>query len=210
MENTIAFTYNPYTYFESYKNVLGNLRKHYETSDVFIYFDSNRDDIKKYESIANDYKCFFIIRENPLGYINRNEPHHINKPKMIEWFDRIINTANTTKSKWILNLEDDVLIKRKILIFPNSDIGTCRFYLRPGGGSIFNRNKFLESIKNINVANKIDTIHNANWAGDILLENIFKDSNATFEEWVELAEPNYRDNTEHAVFHGYKELHKLG
>lgn len=33
---------------------------------------------------------------------------------------------------------------------------------------------------------------------------------ATFEEWSELAEPGCRDHTDHAVYHGYKELHKLG
>lgn len=210
MDNTITFTYNPYFYFESYKNVLTNLRKHYETSDVFIYFDSNRDDIKKYESIANDYKCFFIIRKTPLGYINRSEPHDINKPKMIEWFDRITHTANTTKSKWILNLEDDVIVKRKILNFPEANVGTCRNYFRPGGGSIFNKDKFLESIKDVNISTMIDIIPNASWAGDILLENVFKRNESTFEEWFELAEPEYRDDTDHAIYHGYKDLHKLG
>jgi hypothetical protein len=54
MKDTIAFTYNPYLYFESYKNVLENLRKHYKDSDVFIYFDSNREDVEKYKSITND------------------------------------------------------------------------------------------------------------------------------------------------------------
>jgi len=210
MENTITFTYNPYFYFESYKNVLENLRKHYEDSDVFIYFDSSREDFKKYESIANDYNCFFIIRESDLGYINRNEPLNINKPKMIEWFNRVINTAKNTNSEWVLNLEDDVIVKRRIVNFPKMDVGTCRRYFRPGGGSIFKRNIFLESIKNCNAENMIDIINEASWAGDILLENIFKKGNATFEEWIELAEPNYRDNIDHAIYHGYKELHKLG
>jgi hypothetical protein len=44
----------------------------------------------------------------------------------------------------------------------------------------------------------------------VLLETIFKKNGATFEEWDELAEPNCRDNEDHAVYHGYKELHKLG
>lgn len=210
MENTIAFTYNPYIYFESYKNVLENLRKHYEYSDVFIYFDSNRDDIRKYENIANQYKCIFIVRDVGMGYINRTDSHDINKTKMLEWFNRIINTSNITHSKWILNLEDDVLIKRKIINFPHANVGTCRKYFRPGGGSIFDRIKFLESITNINISEMIDMIPDSNWAGDVLLENILKNNGATFEEWLELAEPNYRDTTDHAIFHGYKELHKLG
>jgi hypothetical protein len=210
MKDTIAFTYNPYLYFESYKNVLENLRKHYEDSDVFIYFDSNREDIEKYKSIANDYNCFFIVRDGIMGYMNRNDSHDINKPKMIEWFNRIVDTVKTTNSKWVLSLEDDVIIKRKILNFPKTNVGTCRNYFRPGGGSIFDKNKLLESIKNINVSDMIDTIPNANWAGDVLLQTIFQNNDATFEEWLELAEPEYRDNIDHAIYHGYKDLHKLG
>jgi hypothetical protein len=209
MQDSITFIYNPYTYFESYKNVLYNVRKHYKDSEIFIYFDSNRDDIEKYKTIANDYNCIFIVREISMGYINRNDSHTINKPKITEWVNRIIDTSKITNSKWILNLEDDVLIKRKILNFPQANVGTCRSYFRPGGGSIFDKNKFLESINNTNISNLIDTIPAANWAGDGLLENIFKKNGATFEEWTELAERNYKDNIDHAIYHGYKDLHKL-
>ena len=176
MQDSITFIYNPYTYFESYKNVLHNVRKHYKDSEIFIYFDSNRDDIEKYKTIANDYNCIFIVREISMGYINRNDSHTINKPKITEWVNRIIDTSKITNSKWILNLEDDVLIKRKILNFPQANVGTCRNYFRPGGGSIFDKNKLLESIKNINVSDMIDTIPNANWAGDVLLQTIFQNN----------------------------------
>jgi hypothetical protein len=209
MENTITFIYHPYIYFESYKNVLQNVRKHYEDSEVFIYFDSDREDIEKYKTIANDYNCIFIVRETPMGYINRTDSHDINKVKISEWVDRLVDASKTTNSKWILNLEDDVVIKRKILDFPQSNVGTCRNYFRPGGGSIFDKNKFLESVQNTNVSKLIDIVPKANWAGDVLLETIFKKNGATFEEWDELAEPNCRDNEDHAVYHGYKELHKF-
>ena len=56
----------------------------------------------------------------------------------------------------------------------------------------------------------IDIIPNASWAGDILLENVFKRNESTFEEWFELAEPEYRDDIDHAIYHGYKDLDKLG
>jgi hypothetical protein len=43
-----------------------------------------------------------------------------------------------------------------------------------------------------------------------LKERIFKDANVSNEKWIELAEPGYRDDTDHAIYHGYKDLHKLG
>ena len=47
-------------------------------------------------------------------------------------------------------------------------------------------------------------------SGDALKERIFKDADVSNEKWIELAEPGYYDNTDHAIYHGYKDLHKLG
>ena len=44
----ICFNYNPYVYYESYKNVLNNVRTYYPDSDIFIYMDSFRNDLQKY------------------------------------------------------------------------------------------------------------------------------------------------------------------
>ncbi len=210
MENTITFNYMPYIYFESYKNVLNNVRLHYPTADIFIYMDSFRDDIEKYRKISDEHNCKFIVRDTHVFYTNRNDSLEVNTPKLVEVFDRIKHTCETTNSKWILILEDDVLIKRPIENWPKADVGTCRNYFRPGGGSIFNKDVFLDSLKNIDISNIMNSVPNANWAADVVLENIFKNNNAKFEEWVELAEPGYRDDSSHAIYHGYKDLNKLG
>lgn len=210
MKNKISFTYNPYTYFESYKNVLSNLRKHYVDSDVFIYIDSFRTDIQEYNDIASIHNCKFNIQTEPMFYINRNDSIEINEPKMMEWVSRIKYTCENTDSEWIMLLEDDVLIKRKIIHWPTTDVGTSRHYFRPGGGSIFRRTVFLESLQKVNVSNLIKSVNHASWAGDVLLEHIFKKSNIKHEKWIELSEPNWFDKTDHAVFHGFKDLHKLG
>jgi len=200
----------PYIYFESYKNTLNTVRKYYPTSDIFIYFDSFRDDIEKYREVANEYDCKFIIKETHVFYTDRNDTIQTNLPKLIEVFNRIKNTCENTQAEWILILEDDVVVKRKIETYPISDVGTCRSYFRPGGGSIFKRKAFLDAFKNNDIKNIIEIIPNAYWAADVILENMFIINNNTFEEWLELAEPNYRDNDNHAIFHGYKELYKLG
>ena len=209
MKDTIAFIYNPYLYFESYKNVLNNLRKHYPNSDVFIYFDSFRDDNQMYNDVAYEHNCVFNIRQQKMFYIHREDSIEINEPKLIEWLNRLTNICENTDADWILHLEDDVVIKRPIKYFPIEDVGTCRNYFRPGGGAIFKRESFLDSIKKVNVSQLIRTIPGASWAGDLLLEHIFRNNNIKNEEWFELAEPEYRDDTDHAIYHGYKDLHKL-
>lgn len=210
MINKVAFIYNPYTYFESYKNVLNNLRKHYPNSDVFIYFDSFRDDIQKYSDVAYEHNCVFNVRKQKMFYIHREDSIEINEPKLIEWLDRITDICENTSADWILHLEDDVVVKREIKHFPSADVGTNREYFRAGGGAIFKREVFLDSIKKVNVSNLIKTIPDACWAGDLLLEHIFRSNSVKYEKWIELAEPGYYDNTDHAIYHGYKDLHKLG
>jgi hypothetical protein len=208
--NTIAFTYNPYKYFESYKNVLNNVREHYPDSDVFIYMDNDRPDLQKYVDLASKYDCIIQIRNQKYDFINKEDSIETNSPKMLEWVDRIKTTCETTSADWVLNLEDDVIIKRSISQWPNAQIGTCRGYFRPGGGSIFSKMAFLNSINNTDLKSVIQNVRYADWAGDILLEHMFRMNGCTFEEWIELAEQDYRDDTDHAVYHGYKELHKLG
>jgi hypothetical protein len=210
MKNNISFIYSPYIYFESYKNVLNNVRIHYPTADIFIYMDSFRDDIEKYRKISDEHNCKFIVRDNHIFYTHRTDSIDINQPKMLEACNRMLHACENTTTEWILILEDDVLVKREIQTWPKADIGTCRNYFRPGGGSIFNKDVFLDSLKNIDISNIMKRVPNANWAADVVLENIFKNNNAKFEEWIELAEPGYRDDTDHAIYHGYKDLHKLG
>jgi hypothetical protein len=209
MENTIAFTYNPYIYFESYKNVLNNVRLHYPDSDIFIYMDSFRNDLQKYIEIASKDNCITSIRQNEMFYIHKEDSIEINLPKMVEWIERIKLTCKNTKAKWILLLEDDVIVTRQIKHFPSVDVGTNREYFRVGGGAIFKKEMFLNCIEKVDIEDIIRTTKHASWAGDLLLEHIFTKNDVEHEKWIELAEPGYYDNTDHAIYHGYKDLHKL-
>jgi hypothetical protein len=166
--------------------------------------------LQKYIDVASEYDCIVQIRNQHYDFINKIDSIETNLPKMLEWINRIKISCETTSADWILNLEDDVVVKRNINQWPISDVGTCRNYFRPGGGSIFKREVFLDSIKKVDISQLIKIVPDASWAGDLLLQNIFTINNVTFEEWVELAEPNYRDTQSHAIYHGYKELHKLG
>jgi hypothetical protein len=198
MENTISFIYNPHTYFESYKNVLNNVRLHYSDSDIFIYMDEFRDDLQKYIDESNKHNCNITIRQNKMFFIDRNDSIKINLPKMIEWFERLKLTCENTNSEWIMLLEDDVMIKRKIKYWPKSDCGKnrhdCGFC---GGGSILKRKVFLEIFEKfgiLGIENVIQSNFTYSWAADALLQRLYNDFGASNEKWIELPEPNYHDN----------------
>jgi hypothetical protein len=214
MKNTITFTYNPYTYFHSYQNTLKNIRKWYTDESIYIYMDSFRNDLDKYKNVSDEYNCNFIVRDSQMYYINSFESTEVNLPKMMEWLRRIKYTCENANSEWIMLVEDDVLIKRKIQTWPSSDCGKNKHddgFL--GGGSIFRREVYIKAYESIGEAGLEKLIrenHLFSWAGDMTLKALFGSIGASSEKWVELAEPSYFDNTDHAVFHRYKELHRLG
>jgi hypothetical protein len=214
MQDKILFTYNPWKYYNSYKNVLTNVRKYYPQSDMIIFFDGNRTDLDLYLDTAKEYNCVTIIRDTEVGFINKNDSIEQNSPKQLEWISRMELACEMFNAEWVMILEDDVLIKREIQRWPNSDVGTNREGVGfLGGGSIFKRTSFLKAIANIgmnNMKNLIETNHTISWAGDMLLKTLFNGIQASSEKWMELAEPGYFDQTDHAVFHGYKDLHRLG
>jgi hypothetical protein len=210
MKDNIVFTYNPWKHLNSYKNTLYNVRKYYPNSDIFIFFDGNRDDLQEYIEVASNYNCIVSVRDNEVGYINRFSNMEENIPKMLEWTDRIKSACESSDSEWAMLLEDDVLIKRAIKYWPSSDCGKNRHNVGfTGGGSVFRRQKFLECLYKSDIPTIIRKDTNAGWAGDHLLRYIFRLNGATEEKWLELAEPGYYDDTDHAVFHGYKKLHTL-
>jgi hypothetical protein len=208
MKDKIVFFYNPYTYFESYKNVLSNIRKHHPSADVFIYFDAFRDDIQKYTDIAYENNCIFNLRHQKMFYIYRGDSVDENEPKILEWIDRIKHVCESSEAEWVMLLEDDVIIKRAIEHWPTADCGKNRHDVGfLGGGSIFRRQTFLDCLKKSDVPSIIRADHTASWAGDHLLSLIFRPHGATEEKWIELAEPDYYDRGPHAVYHGYKDLY---
>lgn len=210
----ISFNFQDSNYIHSFENCIKNVRKFYKKELIDFYIDSNSNNIEAYKDICNEYSVEMTIRQRNQGYINRNDSVETNIPKMLESHYRIYNTCKKSNSEWILLLEDDVLIKRPIQNWPTSDCGKNRDDVGfLGGGSIFKRIVFVnlyERLGEIGLENIIKTEHTYSWAGDVLKKKIFNDYGASHEKWIELAEPNYYENTDHAVFHGYKELHKLG
>ncbi len=209
----ISFNFQDSHYLYSFENCVANVRKFYPNELIDFYIDSNSNKIKEYTKICHEFNIEINIRPRHQGYINQKDSIDPNIPKMLESHYRIYNTCKKSTSEWVMLLEDDVLIKRKIKHWPQSDCGTNREHFKTGGGAIFKRNIFLdiyENLKETGLETIIKNNHLYSWAGDALKQKIFAEAGASFEKWVELAEPGYCDNIDHAVFHGYKDLHKLG
>jgi len=211
MKNEIVFTYNPYKYFHSYKNVLLNVRLYYPDADIIIFFDKCRKDLNKYIQIADFFKCKVIIRDVEVGYLKKEDSEEVNAPKQAEWVERIKMACEMSDAEWVMLLEDDVVIKRKIEKWPTADCGKNLDQIGfVGGGGIFRRKKFLESLEKIDIFAIMKKDHTASWAGDHMLSYIFRENGSTEEKWVELLESWQDEGQPHAVYHGYKLLHHLG
>lgn len=210
-ENKIVFYYNPWKYFHSYKNVLLNVRLYYPDADVIIFFDPSRDDLEKYVQVADFFKCRMFLRENELGYIRKEDSEEVNAPKQAEWVDRLKTACEMSKAEWVMLLEDDVIIKKQIEQWPKSDCGKNLDQIGfLGGGSVFKREKFLDSLEKVDIFAIMKKDHTASWAGDHMLSYIFRENGSTEEKWVELLESWQDEGQPHAVYHGYKLLHHLG
>jgi hypothetical protein len=211
--STISFNFQDSHYIHSFENCIINIRKFYENELIDFFIDSNNKRLSEYETICKKYNVDLNIRNIHQGYIDREDSIDVNISKMLESHRRIYMTSLKSDSEWVLLLEDDILIKRKIKKWPSTDCGTNREYFKMGGGSIFRREKYIEayeSLGEIGLQQLIKQNHLLSWAGDELKRIMFDRINATSEKWIELAEPDYFDKTDHAVFHGYKDLHKLG
>jgi len=214
MENTIAFRYNPVKYKFSFLDVIVNVRAHYKTEDIFIYLDDNRDDLEFYQIVGNRYNLKIILRENHRTFIDRNDSFEINLPKSVESINRLYHTCVNTDAKWIINLEDDVHVKKRIEHFPTTDVGTNRPNVGfAGGGGIFLRTKFIEVYEGLSdkqMTNLFTLNKRFIWATDVIMRCMYSMVGFTSEKWIEVAEPDYNERKGHAIFHGNKDLHKLG
>ena len=180
---------------------------------IDFYIDHNSDQIENYKKVCEEYNVELTIRSRAQNGINRKNSMEQNLPKMLESQYRIYQTCLKTNSEWVMTLEDDVLIKRKIKNWPNSDCGINREYLKVGGGGcIIKKDKYIkmyEYFEGEKLINLIKSNHTYSWAGDELKGRMWSECGFSYEKWIELAEPEYYDNTDHAVFHGYKDLYNI-
>ena len=208
----ITFCYQDSLHFNAFKFCIENIRKYYPDSPIFLYRSLQDNKLEEYKKVCSDYNIILTIRHRHQGYISRFDTMEQNLPKMLESHYRIYHSCINSNSEWVMLVEDDVLIKRAIKRWPNSDCGKNRDHIgHCAGGSVFKRQIYIDIYQKLGedgLATMIQTDHTYSWAGDALKAIIFREHGATEERWVELAEPESYDGEDHAVYHGYKDLHE--
>ncbi len=218
----ITFIFIESRYYKAGEYCLSKVRESYPNAKIDFYIDYNQIKLEDYKKFRKKFNCNFIVRKTVVGGLNQNNSLKENLPKMIEIFDRIYQTCINSKDEWVLILEDDVLIKQSIKIFPTKEGGHSAAARGFGGGSIFKRKKFIDvydSIRNDSLEAIIRTEHHYSWAGDGLLYMLFNmDSPGCCEVWNDHYDLPYDvsdniisliKNTDYAVYHNYKELYNI-
>lgn len=205
MENTIDFYFNP-LFTEGAEFVLQNVRNIYPPSDskIFVWIDDDYPIKNKIIDITNKYNSTSMISTNKFTWCSRNNPEE-SKKRLLEFCRRFQKTAETSTAKWIMYLEDDVLIRDNVINFPETNAG-----INPGhvasGGSIH----LTETIRNIFKKYSDDEllkIMNPNplyWAADRLLLVLYSNNGYNYSIFSDLADGKAVGETDKPILHNIK------
>jgi hypothetical protein len=196
--------------------VLNNVRNVYtaEESNVFVFLDNEYKiqdritDTRRLDlflSIAKKYDVNIMISDNRFTYATVNFPEE-GKLKMIELINRIIFACENSKSKWLCILEDDVLVRKKITKFPNTDFTVASGQLCTGG-IIYNREKILNALKSYSSQELFEQMNGfaLYFAGDRLVKNLLLNRGLTCSVFEDHADGIRPENTDAAIIHGIKD-----
>ena len=97
------------------KYVLESVRKYHKDSTYFLVSDGGED----FSDIADKYNCYYYHSKWNLGLRDENHPSGIygmEKEEVLEWLYRFYLACNVAESDHIMMMEDDVLVRSKILV----------------------------------------------------------------------------------------------
>lgn len=167
MKSQLGFYLWAYINDESVDYILGKLRKSYPDSDLVLSSDNG----SNMKSIADKYHAIKYIHGD-----KSHGPSHesletgrygwtVNEAKI--WLDRLYEACNSISNKWVMLMEEDVLVKERfkfpavdIIMIPNIRNAICTSgmnwvnsrggktnypWYSAGGGSIINRQKFIDA-----------------------------------------------------------------
>lgn len=205
MNNTIDFHYNP-LFKEGAEFVLKNVRNVYpkEVSNIFVWIDDDYIIKDELILIAEKYNAIPLISKNKFTWCNGNNPNE-SKPRLLEFFRRMYHSASLSTATWLMYLEDDVLVRNKILNFPRGNAG-----VNPGivasGGSMHLTNTLRELFPKYSVEDfyKIMEKHPYHFAADRVLLKLYLDHAYEFSIFEDLADGIPPDMTDKPVLHNIK------
>jgi hypothetical protein len=205
MENTIDFFFNP-LFKEGTEFVLQNVRNVYSSdiSKIFVWIDNDYIIKNEIIDITNKYKATAIQSTGKFTWCSSSNAIE-SKQRLLEWCRRLQKTAELSSAKWIMYLEDDVLVRGKVTQFPTTSAG-----VNPGivasGGSIhlastirtifqkYSNDELLEIMKP----------HPFYFAADRLLLKLYSDNGYEFSVLKQLADGIPPDQTDKPILHNIK------
>jgi hypothetical protein len=167
MKSQLGFYLWAYNNSESVNYILGKLRNSYPDSDLVLSSDNgsnmseiaNKYNAKKYIHGKKSHgPCHKSLEAGRYGWT-------VNEAKL--WLDRLYEACQTITNDWVMLMEEDVLVKERfkfpavdIIMIPNIKNAICTSgvewvksrggktnypWYSAGGGSIINRQKFIEA-----------------------------------------------------------------
>ena len=205
MENTIDFFFNP-LFKEGTEFVLQNVRNVYSSdiSRIFVWVDDDYIIKNEIIDISRKHQATAIASSGKFTWCNPGNKEE-SKLRLLEFLKRMKKTAELSNATWILYLEDDVLVKNKIVNFPDTKLG-----INPGdvasGGSIYDRKSILEVFSKYTdeaLLNIMDTFP-YHFAADRLMLKLYSDCNIEYSKFADLADGVNPDNTTKPIIHNVK------
>lgn len=215
MNNKIAFMIFPYLA-EGIDFVLTNLTKVYskEESEIYVFIDDEyhiKDritDTRRFDlffKTSKKYEVNTVVAKNRFTFCTGNYPEE-SKLKLLELFNRFLYVCNQSDAKWIVVLEDDVLVRKKITKFPTTDFtvasgGLCT------GGIIYNREKLKMAIESYSEKELLSEMKDFPFyfAGDQLIKRVLIKRGLTFSWFQDHADGIRPEHTDAAVIHNIKD-----
>ena len=155
-EPTIGAFYQCYRQPKSVIATLASFRRMYPTSSIYLFCDNGED----FNQVALHFHCKYKYISNRLG--NGVTTYFTSKEKLISWLKRLLFVAKNSKEDFLIILEDDVRVYKKIkklkfdlnCIKTNHTIGE--------GATLFlkNRNSFIPKY--------INTIYYSGFGGSVI------------------------------------------
>lgn len=218
-------------YFQVYSNrkavfeCLKSFRQFYSEENITLVSDAG----ENFSDFSDTFKLNYLHKEKnilPKGRMCGIECVN-------EYLNRIYEHCLNSKSKWVLLMEEDVKTLRKIKKFPSTEcagprlnqysstltqhlidnFGNKNYGYGMCGGSIFNRECYIESYKNQNIEQYVQYDNRLSGWGDIPLTLLFHINGYNYSVWDEVSEsthitsPIIRDS---AFDHAYKYWYNKG
>jgi hypothetical protein len=233
--STVAFVMVVYKNARAVRESVRKVREHYATEPVYIFETGSLDSqalVVEFQNIRYYHtpgRIFEVSPGHPYAYL----PTRVHMQEFVDCFKTACATCDAT---WIMNLEPDVFVQRRIQTFPEDpDVGCASVlhkfnkfegFLTPGyeslrqknygcaGGALIRRTAFLEAAAiglAVNcILGSVGPVQIQH--GDVLLSFLVVQAGYRIQDFLELAEPMHHSVDRvlgAAVSHGHKDFYEL-